>query len=93
VAKEGHCVKRCCALLGLSRSGFYAWKARPAKLISAHELSLYRTAKELFRRSRNSLGSRELMKKLRTQGFDIGRAKTRLIMKKTESGCEAARCL
>lgn len=82
MAKEGHCVKRCCALLGLSRSGFYAWKARPAKLISAHELSLYRTAKELFRRSRNSLGSRELMKKLRTQGFDIGRAKTRLIMKK-----------
>ena len=51
----------CCTLLGLSRSGFYAWRKRPAKLISAQELKLYYTAKDLFGKSRESLGSRELM--------------------------------
>ena len=72
----------CCTLLGLSRSGFYAWRKRPAKLISAQELKLYYTAKDLFGKSRESLGSRELMKVLRKNNFNVGRAKTRSIMRK-----------
>lgn len=75
-------VKRLCQLTGVSRSGFYAWSNRPAKVISYEELMLYRTAKQLFNASRQSLGSRELMKKLREQGFTIGRDKTRTIMQK-----------
>ncbi|WP_126756819.1 IS3 family transposase [Aliidiomarina taiwanensis] len=43
---------------------------------------LYRQAKQLFEESRNSLGSRELMKALHKQGFAIGRHKTRTIMSK-----------
>ena len=82
MTQEGYPVQLCCALLGLSRSGFYAWKKRPAKLISAQELALYRTARELFGKSRQSLGSRELMKILRKKGFNVGRAKTRSIMRK-----------
>jgi len=35
----------------------------------------------LFVASRKSLGSRELMKKLRAEGFQIGRYKTRALMK------------
>jgi len=81
VTQEGYPVKFCCALLGLSRSGFYAWRKRPAKLISAQELALYSVARERFRKSRESLGSRELMKVLRKKGFDVGRAKTRSIMR------------
>ncbi len=73
-------VKFCCTLLGLSCSGFYAWRKRPAKLISAQELTLYSVARERFRKSRESLGSRELMKVLRKKGFNVGRAKTHSIM-------------
>ena len=72
----------CCQALGLSRSGYYAWEQRPAQLISADTLMLYRQAKQLFEESRNSLGSRELMKALRKQGFTVGRYKTRTIMRK-----------
>ena len=66
----------------MSRSAFYDWLARPAKIISERELDLYRTAKRLFKRSRGSLGSRQLAKKLRLEGFNIGRYRTRSIMRK-----------
>lgn len=82
MVQEGYPVQLCCTLLGLSRSGFYAWRKRPAKLISAHELKLYYTAKDLFSKSRESLGSRELMKVLRKKHFNVGRAKTRSVMRK-----------
>ena len=66
----------------VNRSAYYAWRDRPAKVISAEELQLYRRAKALFKASRNSLGSRELAKKLREEGFDIGRYRTRTLMRK-----------
>jgi len=71
-------------MVGMSRSSYYAWAKRPAKLITADELQLYRRAKALFTASRQSLGSRELMKKLREEGFNIGRYRTQTIMRKFE---------
>ena len=65
----------------VSSSAYYAWKKRPAKLITAQELHLYRRAKALFKASRNSLGSRELSKKLCEEGFTIGRYATRTLMR------------
>ena len=64
----------------VSRSGYYAWLKRPGKLITAETLQLYRKAKAFFKRSRNSLGYRELRKKLRKEGFNIGTYKTRKLM-------------
>jgi len=69
-------------MVNISRSGYYAWIKRPAQLIGADELKLYRRAKVLFKDSRQSLGSRELMKKLREEGFTIGRYRTKTIMRK-----------
>ena len=66
----------------LSKSAFYAWKARPAKLITAKELQLYRRTKELFNASRQSLGSREMAKKLRSEGFEVTRYRTMKVMAK-----------
>jgi len=63
-------------------SAYYAWKKRPAKLISAETLHLHRRMKALFKQSRDSLGSREMKKKLREEGFIIGRYKVRELMKK-----------
>ena len=68
----------------MSRSGYYAWVKRSATLISADELNLYRRAKTLFNASRQSLGSRELMKKLREEGFTIGRHRTKTLMRKLD---------
>jgi len=68
--------------MNVSTSAYYAWIKRPAKLITEDELKLYRKTKELFRDSRESLGNRAMTKKLREEGFDVGRYKVRSIMKK-----------
>jgi len=66
----------------VSASAYYAWNNRPGKLINADILHLYRRMKALFTRSRDSLGSREMMKKLREEGFQIGRYRVRNLMAK-----------
>jgi len=75
-------VTTACSVMQVSRSSYYDWLTRPAKVISDNALRLYRRIKALFADSRNSLGSREMMKKLRKEGFDIGRYKVRKLMKK-----------
>jgi len=70
-----------CRVMGVSPSAYYAWVKCPGQLISADTLHLHRRAKALFKDSRQSLGSRELMKKLREEGFQVGRCKVRSLMK------------
>ncbi|WP_140414268.1 IS3 family transposase, partial [Bathymodiolus platifrons methanotrophic gill symbiont] len=71
-----------CRIMQVSPSAYYAWLKRPAKLITGEELHLHRRAKALFIESRESLGSRQLMNALRTEGFQIGRYKTRSLMRR-----------
>jgi putative transposase len=70
--------------MNVSRSAYYAWRKRPAKIITSAELNLYRRLKVLFKASRNSLGSRELSRKLREEGFCIGRYRTRTLMRRMD---------
>jgi len=78
--EEGYPVRLCCRVMAVSKSSYYAWKKRPTRIIGPDELHLNRRAKALFNASRYSLGSRELCKKLREAGFEIGREKTRKLM-------------
>lgn len=80
--QEGISVRLLCSTMQVSPSAYYAWLNSPSKLITAEELHLYRRAKKLFEDSRESLGSRELSKKLKQEGLDSGRYKTRTIMRK-----------
>ncbi|MGX9543281.1 IS3 family transposase, partial [Shewanella sp. A22] len=59
---------------------YYVWLKRPGELITADTLELFRRAKALFKASRNSLGSRELAKVLRKEGFSITRYRTIKLM-------------
>ncbi|WP_159238864.1 IS3 family transposase [Zhongshania aliphaticivorans] len=77
---QSYPVRLLCRVMKLSKSAFYAWKARPAQLITAQELQLYRRTKELFNASRQSLGSREMAKKLRAEDFNVTRYKTIKVM-------------
>ena len=70
-----------CRLLGVHRSTYYDWRDQPCKVIPPEELALRRRMKELFRASRDSLGSRTLKENLREEGFKIGRDRTRRLMK------------
>ncbi len=66
----------------VSSSAYYAWLKRPGVLISAKTLRLYRRAKALFKASRNSLGSRELAKALRKEGFEVTRYRAIKLMER-----------
>ena len=75
-------VRVLCRVMQVSTSAYYAWKKRPGQLISADVLHLHRRMKVLFEQSRESLGSREMMKKLREEGIQIGRYKVGKLMKR-----------
>ena len=75
-------VNMLCRLLTVQRSAYYDWQAQPCKVIPQEELALRRRMKELFTASRGSLGSRMMMKNLNQEGFEIGRDRTRRLMKR-----------
>ena len=70
-----------CRLLRVERSAYYDWPDQPCKVIPPEELSLRGRMKEMFKASRDSLASRMMMKDLRDEGFEIGRERTRNLMK------------
>ena len=68
--------------MGVSRSGFYEWLGRPKRLADVDQFAMCVRMKALFEASRNSLGSREMTKYLRKEGFVVGRYRVRSLMKK-----------
>jgi putative transposase len=64
----------------VGKLAYYDWSQRPAKVINAETLHLYRRAKALFKASRESLGSRELVKKLRKEGIVVERYRMPTLM-------------
>ena len=69
-----------CRVMGVSKSAYYSWQSHPRVLISSEDLHLFRRMKAAFKASRESLGSREMMKKLRKEGIKIGRYRVRRLM-------------
>ena len=78
---DSYPVSLLCRMLNVPRSAYYDWRGRPCKVIRPEELALRRRMKALFAASRDSLGSRTMMENLREEGFDIGRERTRRLMK------------
>ena len=69
-----------CRITNMSRSTYYDRKKRGPKVIPPEEMVLRLRMKELFKVSRDSLGSRTMMENLQAEGFDVGREKTRSLM-------------
>ncbi len=70
-----------CQMLSVHRSAYYDWRGSPCKVIEPEELALRRRMKKLFAASRESLGRRTMMENLRAEGVEIGRERTRTLMK------------
>ena len=72
-----------CALMRVSRSGFYDYLHRHTSG-SGHgpkDVGLCTRIKEIFDMSKSSYGSRRIVKQLNTEGHQIGRYKVRRIMR------------
>lgn len=79
--KANYPVKILCKVMGVCRSAYYEWARASAKIFDKTHFSLCQSMKNLFIASRQSLGSRQMMKKLRKEGYIIGRYKVRSLMK------------
>jgi putative transposase len=70
-----------CAVLEVSRSGFYAYRPRYARAeIDAEEVVVGARVKALAAAMRHSYGRRRMAKHLQDEGFAVGRAKARRLL-------------
>ena len=75
-------VSRMCCVLQVTKSAYYDWKQRGATVVSAEAFVLCSRMKALFTQSRDSLGSRGMVRHLRQTGYVIGRYRVRRLMKR-----------
>ena len=66
-------VGRMCQVLGVSRSGYYAWRERPASEPKQSNLRLLLHVRAVYHESRRTYGSRRVYHELREQGIPCSR--------------------
>ncbi len=70
-----------CRLLGVSRSGFYAWRKRPDSRKAFRERRLLVKIKAIFNRTRRSYGSPMIWRELVADGEKAGRGQVARLMR------------
>jgi len=75
-------ISRMSRILHVTKSAYYDWKQRGATVVDADEFALCARMKALFAESRESLGSRGMVRHLRQEGRVIGRYRARRHMKR-----------
>ena len=81
--RERHPVRRLCALLGVSASGYYAWCSRPESDRAREDRRLGVAIRAAFKSSRESYGARRLRDELKAQGIDCGRHRVSRLMRES----------
>jgi putative transposase len=77
-----HPIARLCRLLGVSRSGYYAWRRRPLAARASANLHLTRTIQLIHRKSRRTYGAPRVHAELREdEGVRCGRKRVARLMR------------
>ena len=74
-------MNRCCRVLKVSRSGYYAWKKRPVSRRKEENKRLYEKIKLIHEESRKSYGLPRIMAKLKAEGSNCGKNRVSKIMR------------
>jgi len=82
-------VRTLCRLLGVSRSGYYAWGARPESERVCEDRALLTRIEAIHRESREAYGAVKTWRSLRAQGVPCGRH--RVARLRRQAGIEAKR--
>jgi putative transposase len=86
-AKKEFPVHRLCKVLGVSQSGYFAWKDRPASWRQRQDVILLAHVGSAFSLSNETYGSPRMTRELQDAGFAIGRRRTARLMR--ENGLQA----
>lgn len=79
--RAAHTAKRMCAVLQVSRSGYYAWRARQPSIRQKENEELLERIRAIHAQSRRLYGSPRIRAVLREQGFRCGKNRVARIMK------------
>lgn len=79
--RQGRDVRKLCRLLGVSRSGYYAWQARSDSRHQIHDQALTAAMQELHQGYRRAYGARRLHQSLRQKGYICSVRRIRRLMK------------
>lgn len=85
--KEGHSLKKCCQLLGVSCSGFYGWWKRKPSEKDLRDGQLKSKILNIFGNSKETYGSPRVFRQLKRDGEKVGKDKVAKLMK--EEGLRA----
>jgi putative transposase len=87
VAKAEFPVHRLCRVLGVSESGYFTWKDRPASRRQREDMVLLAHVRSAFTRSNGTYGSPPMTRELQDGGLAVGRRRTARLMR--ENGLKA----
>ena len=79
---------RLCELLGVSRSGFYAWRERPISQHRQYDMQLMKLILELHQGFRRAYGAARMHQELRRRGYECSRRRINRLMR--ELGIKAS---
>jgi putative transposase len=80
-AKKEFPVARLCKVLGVSQSGYFAWKDRPASRRRREDVTLLAHVRSAFAQSSETYGSPRMTRDLQDEGFAVGRRRTARLMR------------
>ncbi|WP_156878705.1 IS3 family transposase [Roseomonas gilardii] len=86
-AKEEFPVHRLCSVLGVSQSGYFAWRGRPACRRQHEDMVLLAHVRSAFTLSNGTYGSPRMTRELQDSGLAVGRRRTARLMR--ENGLRA----
>src|SRR5207247_174007 len=76
-----HAVTRLCALYGVTRAGYYAWRRRPVSDHAAQDRELERRIQRLFQQHRGTYGSPRIHRALHAEGCTVSRRRVARLMR------------
>jgi putative transposase len=90
--KASHSIPRLCRMLGVSRSGYYAWKNRPLSERARFDAVLSEKVETIHRNSRATYGAPRVHAELRAIGIRCARKRVAKLMRRAKlRGCTRGR--
>ncbi|WP_408884340.1 IS3 family transposase [Kozakia baliensis] len=86
-AKEAFPAERLCRVLGVSTSGYFAWRSRPASRRQRQDMVLLAHVRAAFAGSNETYGSPRMTHEVQANGLAIGRRRVARLMR--ENGLKA----